>query len=746
MAFLMDGGGVCLAGTSLLIKKRLLFVLIAFTLLIAALVVRVGWIQIVENERYQREAYLQQTRGREISPKRGMILDRNGKELAISASVEKITVSPNVIRDSAGKSNPEKITARQELIAEKLAEFLELDQEKVLQKIKKNTSYEEIKRKVDKELGDQIREWMAANDIRGVYIDEDVKRYYPNRSLASHILGYVGIDNQGLDGIEKVMEQYLKGLPGRILSEVDNKGRDIPFKEEKRIDPQEGLNVVLTIDETIQYFAEKAIEKAIDDNKVLNGAVAIVMDPRNGEILGMVSKPDFNPNDPFGAPAFIDDSQWTGMSLDEKKAVWNRVWRNKAVVDTYEPGSTFKAITSAAGLEENVIRPDSRVNDFPVTLGGHTLNCWRRGRLHGEESFAEGVYNSCNPVFVRVSQDLGIDKFYKYVRGFGFFDRTGIDLLGEAKSIFQPKLTEIDMAVASFGQRFQITPIQLVAAYGAIANGGKLIKPHVVKELTYPDGSVYKKFEPEVVRNVISKQTSDTLKEILEGVVSIGTGKNAYVKGYRVAGKTGTSETTETKSKGRYIASFMAFAPADNPVICALVALDHPDVYPHTGGTIAAPVAGKLVEDILNYLEVERRYTEKDKEIMMQEVYVPDVRNKTIQEAKKVLGERGLVYKVENSGNNTGDMVLEQTPKPDASIPEKSVVILYTYQPDREVMVKVPDILNKTISEATSALNDVGLNIKVNGLGTAVRQSVEPGKTVPKGHIIDIDFKHLDTE
>jgi len=724
-----------LSGVGLLIKKRLFIIFIAFIVIVTCLLGRIGWIQIVNGEWYQKKAFEQQNSGIEISAGRGTIYDRNGKELAVSASVETVSANPQEIRNSKKDKN---------YIASKLSEILSLSQEDVLKKIDRKSRYERIKRKVDKDVGNMVRQWIKDEKIKGIYVVEDTKRFYPNRNLASHVIGFTGSDNQGLDGIEATMDKYLKGVSGKILSEVDAGGRAIPFKEEKLIAPQEGYNVVLTIDETIQYIAEKAIEKAINDNKVLKGATAIVMDPKNGDILALTSKPDFDPNSPFAAPPGEDKNTWKGNTADDIKKLQKTVWRNKAVVDTYEPGSTFKAITSAAGLEEGVVTPETPVTDFTVKVGGWNINCWKPN-AHGNETFTEGVYNSCNPVFVRVSQSLGLDKFYKYVRSFGFYDKTRIDLPGEAKSVIHKKPTEVDMAAASFGQRFQISPIQLITAYGAIANGGNLYKPRLVKELTDSEGNVVKKFEPEVVRNVISKKTSDTLRTILEGVVAEGTGSNAYVKGYRVAGKTGTSETLQTKTEGRYIASFMSFAPADNPSICAVVILDHPDVYPHTGGMIAAPVAGKLVEDVLNYLEVERKYTEKDKDLFQKDTTVPDVKNKTLQEAKKILEEKGLTYEVVKQGN-TNDIIVEQMPKPDAIVPEKTVVLLYTYKPSNELKTKMPDVINKTVDEAAFALNNAGINIKVEGIGTAVKQSVLPGTEVVKGQVVEVEFKQMDLE
>jgi stage V sporulation protein D (sporulation-specific penicillin-binding protein) len=724
------------AKLGLQVKKRLLFVLGIFCLIFLLLIVRVGYIQIVQGQTLKSMAYEQQTLGRLISPRRGTIYDRNGKKLAISASVDTIIVNPRDL---------EKLNISLEPMAKKLAEILEMDENTVLRKLSKKTRNEVIKEKVDKEIGDEVRRWIKDENIKGISVDEDTKRFYPHRNLASHIIGFTGKDNQGLDGIEAIMDKYLKGKPGRILSETDGAGRTMPLTPERRVNAQDGLDVVLTIDETIQYLAEKAIDRAIDENKVINGAMAIVMDPRNGDILAMVSKPDYDLNQPFAAPPGEDPTTWKGYTNEDVTLLQQTVWRNRVVSDTYEPGSTFKAITSAAGLEEGIITPDTRVNDFPVKVGGWTIKCWRDYNPHGEESFREGVYNSCNPVFVRVAQGLGINTFYKYVRAFGFYDQTRIMLPGEVReTIFHPNPQEVDMAVASFGQRFQITPIQLITAYAAIANGGYLMKPRLVKELRDSQGNIVEKFEPELVRQVISQKTSETLREILEGVVSEGTGRNAYVKGYRVAGKTGTSETRETKTEGRYIASFSGFAPADNPVVNVLVILDHPTGYSHTGGIIAAPVVGRLMEDILNYLGVERRYTEKDKEMIREQVYVPEVRNKTLEEARNMLRNYRLEYKVEGNGYNKDTIIVDQMPKPGASIPEKSVVILYTYKPQEYVNVKVPDLYNKTVYEATKALNDKGLNIKIIGDGTVVKQEVDPGTEIYKGSVIEVEFKYLD--
>jgi stage V sporulation protein D (sporulation-specific penicillin-binding protein) len=711
-------------------KKRLLVVLTFFSLLVFGLIARVGWLQLVKGEELQKMAFEQQNSDREIPPRRGSILDRNGKALAMSATVDRIVVNPTEI----AKSDEEEIS-------QKLAEFLDMDKDAVLKKVSNDGSrYEVIKKRVEKSDGKQIRQWKSEENIHGVYIDEDSKRYYPNGNIAAHIIGFTGEDNQGLDGIEKTMEKYLKGLPGKILSEVDAHGRQMPNYQNKRIDPQDGLNVVLTIDETIQHIATEALQKAIDDNKVANGGIVIVLDPRNGEILALVSKPDYNLNSPRACPPGADPATWTGNSQKDIDFLYKTVWRNKAVSDTYEPGSTFKAITSAIAFEEGVVTPETRTSDFPIELQGWTINCWTRN-LHGEESFREAVYNSCNPAFVRAALSVGVEKFYKYVRAFGFYDKTGIELPGETKGNFHAKPQEIDLATASFGQTFTITPMELITAYGALANGGTLIKPSLVKEVVDAEGNVVVKTQPEVVRNVISKETTQTLLNVLEGVVSEGTGRNAYVKGYKVAGKTGTSETTVD---GVYIASFAAIAPADNPRICVLIALDNPRGEAYYGGTIAAPVAGKIVEETLKHLGVERRYSEKDLEKMAEEVYVPDIRDKSISDAKKLLNQMGLKYRIDGEGYDESTVIKDQTPKPGVLLAKESVVIVYTNKQEEEILVRVPDVTNKTIDEATDSLNAAGLNIKVVGNGTAVRQSVEPGTEVPQGEVIEVEFLFLD--
>ncbi|WP_242981177.1 PASTA domain-containing penicillin-binding protein [Ruminiclostridium sufflavum] len=721
------------------LKKRLLFILGFFTFFTICLISRIAWIQFVNGQEYQQKAFEQQTSNRTISPKRGTIYDRNMEPLAVSGSVETISCSPQVIK---------KLSLDVDKISSDLSAILSMDKETIRKKLVKSSRYELIKKKVDKDIGSKVRQWKKDNEIDGIYIDEDTKRFYPNSNLAAHVVGFTNVDNDGLDGVEKIMDKYLKGVPGKILSEVDASGVELSMGQEQYIQPQDGNDVILTIDETIQYFAEKTLEKAISDNNVINGATAIVMDPRNGEILALTSKPDFDLNNPRAAPSGVDKTAWTGTSTEDVQYLQKTVWRNKAVVDTYEPGSTFKPVTASAGLEEGLVTPETQVTDATIKVGGWNIHCWKPN-AHLHETFREGVYNSCNPVFVRLAQQLGISKFYSYIKAFGFYQKTGIDLPGEAISIIHTKPTEIDMCTASFGQRFQITPIQLIQAYGAIANGGELITPHVVKEVIDSSGNVIKKYEPNVVRRVISKQTSGTVVDILRGVVDVGTGKNARVPGYKIGGKTGTSETVASKDivvqgkNKRYIVSFSAIAPTDNPSLCVLVVLDWPDVYSPGGGMLVAPVVGKLIDDILTYQGVEKEYTDEDKKLLQKEVQVPDVKGKTVEEAIKILKQNKLEYKIEGSNKDMKAVVQAQTPKSSALLNENSLVILYTYKPESEAKATVPDVKNKSVYEATQAFKAVGLNIRINGTGTAVSQDKEAGKVITKGTVVEVMFRNI---
>lgn len=569
-------------------KKRLLLMLAVFVLSLIVLSIRVGYIMLFKAEEYQNMAYEQQTRDRLIAPKRGSILDRNGNGIAVTESVSAVSVIHAQIEN-------------EEETAKALSEILELDYEDVLEDVKENVALKRIKSKVDNETAAEIREL----NLPGVMIDEDVERTYPYYTLAASVIGFVGKDNQGIIGLESKYEEYLKGEPGKIMTLTDSRGRRVSDAEE-RVEPVNGENLVTSIDVVIQQYAEQEIAAAVEAKNAKSGVI-IVMNPQNGEIYAMANYPTFDLNEPFTINDEELAAMWDTFTAEEQNEYLNQMWRNKAINDTYEPGSTFKIVTASTGLEEGVITPESTFNcTGSMVVGGRTIKCWRYPRTHGTQTFAEGVRNSCNPVFMAVAERIGADTFYDYMIKFGFAEKTGIDLNGEAVGILHKKedIGPVELATMSFGQTFQITPIQLLRAAAAVVNGGKLITPHFAIKTVDDNGFTVNTFEWPEGERVISEETSATMREILESVVAEGTGNKAQVEGYRIGGKTATSQKLP-RGSGKYIASFMAFAPADDPQVMALVLIDEPEgVY--YGGTVAGPVMRDLLTNILPYLNIEK--------------------------------------------------------------------------------------------------------------------------------------------
>lgn len=569
-------------------KKRLLLMLAVFVLSLIVLSIRVGYIMLFKAEEYQNMAYEQQTRDRLIAPKRGSILDRNGNGIAVTESVSAVSVIHAQIEN-------------EEETAKALSEILELDYEDVLEDVKENVALKRIKSKVDNETAAEIREL----NLPGVMIDEDVERTYPYYTLAASVIGFVGKDNQGIIGLESKYEEYLKGEPGKIMTLTDSRGRRVSDAEE-RVEPVNGENLVTSIDVVIQQYAEQEIAAAVEAKNAKSGVI-IVMNPQNGEIYAMANYPTFDLNEPFTINDEELAAMWDTFTTEEQNEYLNQMWRNKAINDTYEPGSTFKIVTASTGLEEGVITPESTFNcTGSMIVGGRTIKCWRYPRTHGTQTFAEGVRNSCNPVFMAVAERIGADTFYDYMIKFGFAEKTGIDLNGEAVGILHKKddIGPVELATMSFGQTFQITPIQLLRAAAAVVNGGKLITPHFAIKTVDDNGFTVNTFEWPEGEGVISEETSATMREILESVVAEGTGNKAQVEGYRIGGKTATSQKLP-RGSGKYIASFMAFAPADDPQVMALVLIDEPEgVY--YGGTVAGPVMRDLLTNILPYLNIEK--------------------------------------------------------------------------------------------------------------------------------------------
>ena len=525
----------------------------------------------------------------------------------------------------------------------------------------------------------------------------------------------------------------------------------MPFKYEKFVDPQDGLNVVLTIDETIQRFAKKHLETALIENKLQNGAACIVLDPKTGEILAMTTKPDYDLNNPFYLQNEAIKREVELLPGEErakrKEEELRKMWRNKAVVDSYEPGSTFKIFTAAMALEERAVSlSDMFFCGGSKKVANYNIRCWKAGG-HGSQTFVDGVKNSCNPVFIEVGSRVGEQKFMEYFSGLGFTQKTGIELPGEAYGIFHDKVNfnEVELATSSFGQSFQITPLQMIAGVGAVCNGGRLMRPHLVKQLTDSNGNVVVEYESEMIRQVISSETSKTLCGILEQVVSGGTGSGAYIKGFRVAGKTGTSEKIP-RGNGKYIASFAGFAPADDPQVVCLVILDEPSAGLYYGGQIATPVVRNILEDTLNYLGIEPAYTPEEKATL--ETTVPNVTGKPLNEAKNIITNSNLKVKIEGGG----DKVLSQIPKGGIKVNQQSTITLYTEQNQTVTKTVVPNVLQKSVVQASDTLSRSNLNIKIIGAGStpasgevvSYKQDPPPGASVDVGTIVTVEFRRIE--
>ena len=641
--------------TSLTNKKKMRNMLFIVFLIIVILIGRLGYIQLIQGKELSELAYEQQTLDRAINPKRGTIYDATGTVLAQSSTVETVTVNPGNI----SAENKEKV-------ARKLAEIFELDYEKVLKKVSKRSSIETIAKRVNKEKTDQLREWMEENKITvGINIDEDTKRYYPYNNFASQIIGFCGSDNQGLDGIEAKYDKELSGTKGAIKRHTDAKGGEIGEEGESYISAINGNDLVLTIDINIQSIVEKYLKEACIDNKCTDGGNIVIMNPQNGDILAMATYPNYNLNEPYEAYTDELKSAWDTMSQEDKTKSLQAVWRNRAITDTYEPGSTFKTITSSAAIEEGLVTDIDKSGQFACTGGievaGVRIKCWRYYRPHGAESLRQALMNSCNPVFIGLGQKMGVTKYYSYLRRFGLLTTTGVDLPGEAGSIFlaENKAGPVELATISFGQRFEITPLQLVTAVSAIANGGDLVQPRVVKQIV--DSKTGEKRDVEVKKkgNAISKETSEKVLSMMESVVAEGTGKNAKVAGYRIGGKTGTSE--DGVNTGKYVTSFIGVAPIDNPQLVMLITLYNPTGEGgHQGGGVAAPLAGQIFREILPYMEINQGNADEVEQV--EQVVAPDIVGKSIAEAEKLLKENGLELVLESEVEDTEALVKEQVP------------------------------------------------------------------------------------
>ncbi len=550
-------------------KRRMKNMLICAIIILFALIFRVGWIQFVSGGELQTLAYEQQTLDRKINPKRGTIYDRNSNELAVSSTVYTITINPTNIKDE----NKEKV-------ARAISNIFDLDYETILKRVKKRSSIETVARKQEKEVVDKLSNWMIENNIdTGINIDEDTKRYYPYNTLASHIIGFCGSDNQGLGGIEAKYDEVLQGTKGRITRIKDAAGGEVDGTIEKYTDAIDGNSLVTTIDMTVQSIAEKYLEDACIDNKCTDGGNVIIADPTTGDILAMATYPAYNLNSPYKINKEDLQQIWDSMSDKEKSESLQVMWRNKAIADTYEPGSTFKLVTTSAALEEGITSTDNE-GEFSctgsITIAGTRIKCWRYYRPHGSQSLRQALMNSCNPIFIGLGQKIGVDTYYNYLNKFGFLGKTGIDLPGEAKGIFldKEKVGPVELATISFGQRFEVTPIQMISMVSTIANNGERMKLRLVKQIINNQTQEVEEITPENTGRVISEKTAKDVLSMMGSVVGEGTGKNAKVAGYNVGGKTGTSEDGVNTNK--YVTSFIGVAPISNPKITILITLYNP--------------------------------------------------------------------------------------------------------------------------------------------------------------------------
>ncbi|WP_371371345.1 stage V sporulation protein D [Sporomusa aerivorans] len=679
------------------IRKRVAFLFLVISVIMMGLIGRLLYLQFYKSAWLSENAVDQRIREIPVEAKRGIIYDRNGRELAVSVSTESVYAIPAEIRDI-------------EETAAKLAAILTLDENSLKNKLKKRQAFTWVKRKIDTETARQVK----VLNLPGIGLTQESQRYYPNDNLAAHVLGFNGIDSQGLDGVEMTFDSYLKGRSGSIVIEYDARGREIPQASHRFIPPVEGHNIYLTIDIVIQQIVERELERVMKETQA-KAATIIAIDPRDGGILALANKPDYNPN------KFSDFSP--------------KLWRNIAVSNAYEPGSTFKIITTSAVMSEHIVKLDEKFFDpGEVEVQGRNIHCWKHGG-HGSQTFTEVVQNSCNVGFVNVGLRLGRDSFYQYIDAFGFGKHTNIDLPGEAKGIMidRSKATPINIATMSIGQSIAVTPIQLVTAAAAVANDGRLLRPQIVREVKDKSGQVIRGFQPDVVRQVLDTSITKQVKEILESVVSEGTGKNAYIEGFKIAGKTGTAQKVGGGGylPDKYVASFVGFAPADNPQVALLVIIDEP-VGLYYGGQIAAPVFGAVMKDVLQYLKVNPQPAGATKPGSAEtHIQVPSVINLSISEATRELEKIGLIARIEE----LGDRVADQIPKPGSRMPVGGGVLLYTVTPRYAAgEITVPDVTGTTLREASAVLAELGLAINPVGTdGKAVKQDPLPGTKVMVG-------------
>lgn len=730
--------------TNLLAVKKFRIVLASLLIIFLLLIIRLIWLQFVQGSDLKEQAYNQQTTDQIISTSRGTIYDSTGKTLAISTPTDTVTINPKKIVGS----NDEETKAKKEKVAKAFSEIFELDYNETLEKVNSTSNVQTIAKKVDKDKIDKLKQWMETEKIStGINIDEDTKRVYPYNNLASNLIGFCGTDNTGIQGIEDSWNSVLQGTPGKITTSTDAIQEEIPDSNQTYIPAENGSDIVLTIDYYIQTVLEKYLKQAVEENNADSGTV-VAMAPSTGDILGMACYPDYNLNTPFEPNTEELKATWDTLdSKTQSDALYN-MWKNNVVSSPYEPGSPYKLITAATALEENITSEDVP-NDFycngSIEVADRKISCWTQAHK-GAKTLRQALQVSCNPSLIQLGQRIGAETLYKYYQAFGFFDKTGIDLPQEASSTYWKleDVKDVELATMSFGQRFTITPIQLVSAVSAIANDGILMKPRIVKQIINPETGTTTDIEPVQVRQVISKSTSERMRNLMKSVVDDGSGRLAKVEGYSIGGKTGTSEPQAGREDEGYIASYVAIAPTEKPEICLLIAVHNPNPNnegSHQGGQVCGPVVSQMLSEILPYLGLTSSNAQTSTDTVEEDTSyatVPDIRNKTVTEAEKLLKQAGFTTKVNISGDKNSTLVTDQTPKPGSSIPKGSIIVLYTEENDTRVSVKVPDFKDKTLAQAENMAKANNLNITTEGSGTVISQSIMVDTAVEEGTIIKL--------
>lgn len=724
-------------------QRTAILILLILVLGFGAAVLRLTYLTTIQSSELQESAVDLQLADTTVSAKRGTIYDANGNVLAESASVWQVVMSPVNFKNDK----------QRQAAAKGLSEIFDLEYKDVLDDTKQQSHYVVVKRRIESderekvlELIDTLKKDYSCSGV--IQLLDDYKRYYPKNSLASSVIGFTGSDDQGLEGIEYEYDSYLSGTPGRIITAQNARGTDMPFRYEQNVESEDGNNVYLTIDETIQSICEKYMQKGVEDNNVLNKGVCIAMDVNTGAILAMVTTDGYDLNNPYELSAKDKKkikSTPKKKQAEAESAALSNMWRNKAVADTYMPGSVFKMCVASAALEENLVNEKTSFTcTGSISVEGETIHCSNISG-HGTQNFVEAISNSCNPAFIQIGQMLGAGKFRQYYQGFGFSDKTGIDLPGEAEDSFwkEGKMGGVDLAVASFGQNFTITPIQMITACAAVSNGGYVVQPHVVSKITDSKGNVIKTVDKKVKRQVISDDTSKKMNEYLEYNTERQGAAAGYISGYKVAGKTGTTEKrgvtkVESSFSEDYISSFCGYAPADDPQIAMLVFFDTPDGDAYYGSQVSSPVFINIMSEVLPYLDVKTSYT--DEELGYVDASAGDYTGVSVDEAKTAVEADGFTATVKGNGST----VISQIPTVSSGLQKGGSIVLYTDSDSQSETVSVPSLIGLSPDEVNDVASAYGLNVSFSGAttssGTSSSQNIEAGTSVSPGTVITVSF------